>query len=490
MAQPQQQQPQPHAGVSDDALLQQVREYIDYDPDPASRSRLSALLSSSDVAALRPLFLPRIAFGTAGLRARMAEGYHNINALVVLQTTQGLLRYLQAEQPALLSSKGVVVGFDGRHHSRDWAALTAAVFLSQRVPVHLYSAHCPTPLVPFCIAQLGLAAGVMITASHNPAPDNGYKLYWSNSAQIIAPRDAHISAHIDGEHRPWQSYALDQSDPLLHDPHDSMMQRYAALIGREYCWGRELNRTTQLRVTYTAMHGVGAPWAAKAFESVNGSTPQWPLRSSDSAAAAAGADADGCAGVVMCTGRSVCPRTSPCLNRSNPTPTSPPSASRTRRRAPGHSRCPSALQTLTVSVRTAGPRLLAVPLPTLPLIAGPSPLCSSTDSPLIIANDPDADRLAVAEKPAGGEWVCLNGNQIAFLFADYVWQHYRSSAGPLRLLVRLHAQQHRVVVHAGAHGRARGLLPRGHTDRLQVVSSQLSGVLRAASLTSPLDLLR
>ena len=168
--------------------------------------------------------------------------------------------------PTCSGTKGVVVGFDGRHHSKEWAELTAAIFLSADVPVRLFSGTCPTPLVPFTIQEEGLAAGVMVTASHNPASDNGYKLYWKNSAQIIPPMDEHISAEIAREQRPWQRFSLDRSHPLLSDPLHAMQQRYTALIGEKYCWRRQQNLSTPLRVTYTAMHGVGAPWTAKAFE--------------------------------------------------------------------------------------------------------------------------------------------------------------------------------------------------------------------------------
>ena len=256
-----------HSPPSDAALLQLVHDYLEYEPDPTATSYLASLVTSSDLSTLRSLFHPRIAFGTAGLRGRMSPGYHHINSVVVLQTTQGVIRFLQQVQPSLLRTKGVVVGYDGRHHSKEWAALTASIFLSVDVPVRLFSATCPTPLVPFTIKQEGLAAGVMITASHNPASDNGYKLYWKNSAQIIAPLDEQIAQHIAQQLKPWQHFTLDPAHPLLSDPLHAMQQHYTALIGREYCWRRQQNLSTPLKATYTAMHGVGTPWAAKAFES-------------------------------------------------------------------------------------------------------------------------------------------------------------------------------------------------------------------------------
>ena len=274
----------PAPTVSDVELVQQVQDYIQYDTDQSARTHLTALLQSNDLAALRSLFVPRISFGTAGLRAAMKPGYHNINAPIVTQTTQGLIRYLQSALPDMLPSKGVVVGYDGRHNSRDWARLTAAIFLSQRIPVRLFSQHCPTPLVPFAIRYHGLAAGVMITASHNPAADNGYKLYWHNSAQIIPPHDAHIQQHIEQQLKPWQHYQLKEQDELLSDPLAEMMQSYTQLVGDKYCWRREHNKKAKLRATYTAMHGVGAPWAAKAFESATDNGQHNTDRCSDAAA--------------------------------------------------------------------------------------------------------------------------------------------------------------------------------------------------------------
>ena len=347
--------------MSDAELVQQVRDYLECETDNSARSHLSTLLQANDVPTLRSLFVPRISFGTAGLRAAMRPGYHSINAPVVLQTTQGLIRYLQYALTDMLAAKGVVVGYDGRHNSRDWARLTAAIFLSQHIPVRLFSHHCPTPLVPFAIRYYGLAAGVMITASHNPASDNGYKLYWHNSAQIIPPHDAHIQHHIEQQLKPWQQYRLDETDELLSDPLDEMLNAYTRLVGEKYCWRREQNQRAKLRVTYTAMHGVGAKWAAKALEAFG------------------------------------LPAYIPVPEQIEPDPDFPTVKFPNPEEGAG---------ALSLSFRTA----------------------DLHHSPLILANDPDADRLAVAEKdPTTGEWICLNGNQIAFLFADYVWQHYAST---------------------------------------------------------------
>ena len=110
--------------------------------------------------------------------------------------TQGLLSYLQSSSPALLAEAGVVLGYDGRHNSARWAGLAAGVFLRAGVKVCLFTTTTPTPYVPFTIARRGAAAGVMVTASHNPKWDNGYKVYWGNGAQILSPHDSNIQAAI------------------------------------------------------------------------------------------------------------------------------------------------------------------------------------------------------------------------------------------------------------------------------------------------------
>ncbi len=99
-------------------------------------------------------------------------------------------------QPQLRST-GVALGYDGRHHSREFAEVVAAVFLASNVPVHLFNRLTATPLVPFAVKELGCGLGIVITASHNPKDDNGYKLYWSNGAQIIPPHDAEIAHSIE-----------------------------------------------------------------------------------------------------------------------------------------------------------------------------------------------------------------------------------------------------------------------------------------------------
>lgn len=173
--------------------------------DNQFQDELKQLLSECDEKKLAGLFLSRLEFGTAGLRGRMGAGFNCMNDVVVIQAAQGLLEYLQKMIPAV-KDKGFVIGYDGRHWSKRFvfcwkivatvehllinvcyrfAELSATIFLNANVKVYLFSDLVPTPFIPFAIGLLGAAAGVMVTASHNPKQDNGYKVYWENATQVI-----------------------------------------------------------------------------------------------------------------------------------------------------------------------------------------------------------------------------------------------------------------------------------------------------------------
>lgn len=171
----------------------------------------------------------RIHFGTAGLRAKMGAGFALMNELTVIQATQGLLRYIQAKFKDEKEPLAVVIGFDARHESHQFARLTAALFAHEQFHVYLFdSITVPTPLIAFSVPKLKCQAGIMITASHNPKEDNGYKVYWKNGAQIISPIDADIAELIEKNLEPWKGKAwqLDVLDKnkskLVSDPIDKV----------------------------------------------------------------------------------------------------------------------------------------------------------------------------------------------------------------------------------------------------------------------------
>ena len=159
----------------------------------------------------------RIRFGTAGLRGRMQAGFAFMNCLTVIQTSQGIAQYLVASATAP-SPLSVIIGYDTRHLSARFARLAANAFKRKGINVLLFEDYVPTPLVAFGVKTMNANAGVMITASHNPAQDNGYKVYQSNGAQINTPVDEHIAKSILENLEPWCG-AWDELDVLQKPAH-------------------------------------------------------------------------------------------------------------------------------------------------------------------------------------------------------------------------------------------------------------------------------
>lgn len=227
-----------------------------------------ALVRGGSVAELGAVLMQRMEFGTAGLRARMGPGFARMNDLTIVQTSQGLCAYVLDSVPDA-RERGIVVGYDARHNSARFARLAAAVFVAAGVRTRLFSAITPTPYVPYAVRKYAAAAGVMVTASHNPKEDNGYKVYWSNGAQITSPHDKRIAAAIEQHLQPlpssWNWSACERHE-LCVDPYADVHAAYVADLSRRLCRRRNANRTASLRITYTPMHGVGLKFAAALFD--------------------------------------------------------------------------------------------------------------------------------------------------------------------------------------------------------------------------------
>lgn len=161
------------------------------------------------------------------------------------------------------------MGYDGRHNSLTFARLTAATFISRGWHVHLFKRMVPTPFVAYGVQLKHAVAGVMVTASHNPKQDNGYKVYWENGAQIISPHDEGITKGINANLAPWQDVSASACDssPLCTDPTHEVKKAYYAAIRSTLCWHHHSNAgEPKAKIVYTAMHGVGAHWAKIAFK--------------------------------------------------------------------------------------------------------------------------------------------------------------------------------------------------------------------------------
>jgi phosphomannomutase len=234
-------------------VIDHARAWIAADPDERMRALLTATVAEAEAgsvesqAELDDAFAGPLEFGTAGLRGRVGPGPNRMNLVVVARAAAGLARYLNEH-----GGGAVVVGHDARHDSDLFARTTAEILSGAGLSVMMLPAHLPTPVLAFAVRHLGCAAGVMITASHNPPADNGYKVYLGDGSQIVSPVDREISAHIAD---------VTALGPVADLPHgeewltlgDDVVQAYvdkaAALV--------EEGPPLHIRLAYTAMHGVG-----------------------------------------------------------------------------------------------------------------------------------------------------------------------------------------------------------------------------------------
>ncbi|RMH43147.1 MAG: phospho-sugar mutase [Deltaproteobacteria bacterium] len=236
-----------------------ARAWLAQDPDPETRAEIEALLAAGGDA-LEARFAGRLSFGTAGIRGVLGAGPMRMNRVLIRQVTAGLADYLAATVPGA-RERGVVVGRDARRKSDVFAEDTARVLRGKGFRVWLAPGPVPTPLVAFAVRHLGAAAGVVVTASHNPPAYNGYKVYWENAAQIVPPHDEGISAAIDAV-ATTADLAL---PPLDAEPLGAEVEE-AYLAGvRALAIAPDAAARAPLAIAYTPLHGVGARFVEAAL---------------------------------------------------------------------------------------------------------------------------------------------------------------------------------------------------------------------------------
>ncbi|GGQ18017.1 phosphomannomutase [Actinomadura coerulea] len=376
-------------------LRARAEEWLEQDPDPRTRAELRAILDAGDEAALAARFGTRLEFGTAGLRGELGAGPNRMNRVTVMRAAAGLAARLPA-------GGRVIIGFDARHGSRRFAADTAAVLSGAGLRPEVFADPVPTPvLAHFTRAFDDVVAGVMVTASHNPPRDNGYKVYWADGAQIVPPTDAEISAAIDAVGRV-DELPLGEGWPV-HEGAGLYLDAVSSL---------RLGGDRDVSIVYTPLHGVGRDVLLTAFERAGFPAPAVVPEQAEP-------DPD-----------------FPTVDFPNP-------------EEPG----------------------------ALDLALG---LAEARGADLVIANDPDADRCAVAV-PGPSGWRALTGDEVGGLLAEHVLRH---TTGDDRLvattivsssLLRSIAAAHRVrfaetltgfkwIMKAG--GAPGGPSPHGGPDRL------------------------
>ena len=372
--------------MSDEAGARAAAEaWLAADPDPQTRAELESLLASvgSDAAAaetLSRLFERRLSFGTAGLRAPLGVGPARLNRVVVRSATAAVMATLPA-------GARVVVGHDARRNSDVFAADAAALVAASGGEA-LFLGQAPTPVAAHAVVDRAADAGVVITASHNPPSDNGYKLYDSGGAQIIPPADAAVEAHMAAAPLPAPQTPAPQGGGAIHDVGAAAVERYVAEIASRLrlpspvsgqptaaptggAGGGPLRRPGEavrarrpagepLRVVYTPLHGVGLPVLLAVFERLGLPAP------------------------VVVASQGAPDGDFPTVAFPNPEE-------------------PGALDAACA-------------------------LADRTEADLVVANDPDADRLAVAV-PAAGGWRRLSGDELGVLLADCLLLRHNAAGG-------------------------------------------------------------
>jgi phosphomannomutase len=236
-----------------------ARRWLDAEPDDDIRAELQALVDG-DSDELADRFGGRLHFGTAGLRAAVGAGPLRMNRLVVRQAAAGLATYLLETDPAA-ATRGVIIGYDARRKSDVFARDTARVMAARGLRAKLLPGPLPTPVLAWVLTELNGSAGVMVTASHNPPADNGYKVYLGDGAQIVPPHDAGISEQIDLVDPTAVELSADD-DALIETLGDEVVDAYLSAIAAV----RLRPEVPGVPVAYTPMHGVGGATACAAFE--------------------------------------------------------------------------------------------------------------------------------------------------------------------------------------------------------------------------------
>src|SRR6476659_2625289 len=247
-------------------LLDRARAWAAEDPDDRTRAELERLIDAvaggADATELADRFDGTLEFGTAGLRGALGAGSNRMNRVVVTHAAAGLAAYLKDNGATRESS--VVIGYDARHNSDVFARDTAEVMTGAGLKAYVLPRPLPTPLLAFAIRELGCAAGVMVTASHNPPEDNGYKVYLGDGSQIVPPADAEIASRIAAVGPLADVPRGDGGTTLREDIIDRYLDTAAELAG---------DGPRDLEIVYTPLHGVGGTSVVQVLETAGFDAP-------------------------------------------------------------------------------------------------------------------------------------------------------------------------------------------------------------------------
>ncbi len=339
------------------AVEAKAQAWLDGQYDEKTKSEVRAMMESADKSALIDAFYKDLEFGTGGLRGKMGAGSNRMNIYTVGSATQGLSNYLNREF-ASLKQISVVVGHDCRNNSRLFAETVANIFSANGIKVYLFDGLRPTPEMSFAIRQLGCQSGVIITASHNPKIYNGYKAYWSDGAQIIAPHDKNIIDEVNKITQVSQIKFSGNPD-LIEIIGEELDAKYIQNIKACVLDADLIKRQHDIKIVYTPIHG---------------------------------------------TGRHIIPRTLAAIGFTN------------------------VIHVPAQDVISGDFPTVASPNPEEPAaMAMAIKKGEQIDADIVMASDPDADRIGVVVKNDEGKYVILNGNQTCLILTWFLLNQWKES---------------------------------------------------------------
>ncbi|MGI6573333.1 MAG: phospho-sugar mutase [Fermentimonas sp.] len=331
-------------------VTDKAQSWLEDSYDAETRTAVQRMLDNEDKRELVDAFYKDLEFGTGGLRGIMGAGSNRMNRYTVGAASQGLANYLKSEFADLEQIK-VVIGHDCRNNSREFANITAGVFSANNIKVYLFEDLRPTPLVSYAIRKLGCQSGIMITASHNPKEYNGYKAYWSDGAQVLAPHDRNIIAEVNRV-KSVSDIRFKGNDKLIEIIGKDMDTAFIEEVKKLVLSPEAITRNNDIKIVYTPIHGTGITLIPDALKAI------------------------GFTHVIGVPEQDVISGDFPTVISPNPED-------------------PAALD---LAIKRA----------------------IEANADLVMATDPDSDRLGAAVRDNEGSFILLNGNQIMLLCLYYL----------------------------------------------------------------------
>ncbi|MHA8087997.1 phospho-sugar mutase [Aquirufa sp. Wall-65K1] len=333
----------------DNTTQQNVNQWLSGAYDAETKSQIQQLIDQEDQITLTDSFYKSLEFGTGGMRGEMGVGCNRMNRYTVGAATQGFANYLLT---VLGNQKiKVAIAHDSRNNSPEFCRIAADIFTANGIEVYLFPALRPTPQLSFAVRHLGCHAGLVITASHNPKEYNGYKAYWSDGSQVVAPHDKNIVAEVNAI-LSVDDIKFQGNDALLHLLDDQIDQEYLKTIQTNCRQPEVIQRQKDLKIVFSPIHGTGITLVPKALALLGFTSVHVVKEQAEP-------------------------------NGNFPTVIYPN---------------PEEKEAMTLALDQA----------------------KALDADLVIATDPDADRVGAAVKSPSGEWQLLNGNQMASLILYYL----------------------------------------------------------------------